>query len=1131
LYIGRHKPTEGGIVAINFNYSFNERGYNVQVTLTASGGPVGPNQYLITNASGWVNGSPVVQVNGINEVQSNNNIVTSTATSTGFMTGSNRVSFKTANGTNYTFVFAEGDLGDPMINPWDYGYEPPHLYMLISPNGGISVLNGSYQQQTISSPPNTVILSALLSNDTGNSNTDFITNDATQTISGTFSANLASGEFVEVSFDNGVNWTNATSYTVGFSSWSHSTTLFGSNTFKARVSNADGGGTAFSKSYTLDAAPPAAPSAPDLSFGSDSGVSNSDNITSSTNPTLTGTAESGSTVTLYDSDGVTVLGSTTATGGVWSITTSTLSPGSHNLTAKSVDAAGNTSIASSGLTVLVDTSGPTVSGVTLPANGAYGSGQNLDFTVNFSEAVTVNTGGGTPYVGIILETGGTVQASYVSGSGGTSLLFRHVVQAGELDSNGITVGTLSTNGATIQDAAGNNALLTLSSLGSTSSILVDAVAPTVSDIVRVGDELTNATSVDFTVSFSESVTGVDVSDFFLSTTGTATGSIASVSANNTNVYEVTVNGVAGAGTLRLNLNSSGTGISDSASNPITTGYTSGQSYTIDHYAPASTSVAVPTNGNYGVGQHLDFTVTFDENVTVDATNGTPFIALTFDSGGPVPANYLSGSGTNTLVFRYTVVNGNYDANGVTVGSLDTGGGTIRDAAGNDVATLLNSVGNTLGVLVDALAPTTTVITAFFSADTGPSATDFVTATAAQDISGTLSANLSAGELVKVSLDNGATWINASATQGQSVWSLAAQTLLGSNTLQVRVEDASGNVGAASSYVYSLDQIAPTASVIAASLEVGANVTTAQSSELGLVYLVDAAATITDLASLSALVTGGQASQANITAVGTNTSISTAGISAGVYKVYAVDAAGNVSAASVNDITLTSPVVGGGGSAPAPVFDIQVVNGVSGSLGVMLVGDRFSSGTYDHITGSGGNDTLLGHLGNDSLVGGSGFDLIRGGRGNDSLQGGLNADTLFGGRGNDVLQGGRGPDILYGGVGSDTLSGGLGNDLLAGGDGEDVFIFMSALNGLSNIDVITDFVSGVDRIQVSVSVFTALAEQVGQSVGLSQYITYNAATGELSYDADGSGAGTAVIFAILGSENHPSGIGNDFWIVA
>ena len=84
-----------------------------------------------------------------------------------------------------------------------------------------------------------------------------------------------------------------------------------------------------------------------------------DGITNVTTPTLTGTAEAGSTVTLYDTDGTTVLGTTTAIGGTWSITSASLAAGSHTLTAKATDIAGNVSNVSSGRTITIDTTAPT----------------------------------------------------------------------------------------------------------------------------------------------------------------------------------------------------------------------------------------------------------------------------------------------------------------------------------------------------------------------------------------------------------------------------------------------------------------------------------------------------------------------------------------------------------------------------------------------------------------------------------------------------------------------------------------------------------------------------------------------------------------------------------------------------
>jgi len=118
---------------------------------------------------------------------------------------------------------------------------------------------------------------------------------------------------------------------------------------------------------------------------------------------------------------------------------------------------------------------------------------------------------------------------------------------------------------------------------------------------------------------------------------------------------------------------------------------------------------------------LQFTVTFDEAVTVDTSGGTPSIPLTV---GLLPRNagYLSGSGTTNLVFSYTVQAGDVDGDGVVLGAaIAPNGGTLRDAAGNDAVLTLNGVAATTGVLVSAPLAVTT-----FS---GPSATGSGTITA------------------------------------------------------------------------------------------------------------------------------------------------------------------------------------------------------------------------------------------------------------------------------------------------------------------------------------------------------------------------------------------------------------------
>lgn len=160
----------------------------------------------------------------------------------------------------------------------------------------------------------------------------------------------------------------------------------------------------------VDEVVPLPPTGLDLAAASDSGASDSDDITSDTTPTISGSAQAGSTVTLYDSDGTTALGSTTANGsGAWSITTSVLAEGTHSLTAKATDAAGDSS-ASAALLVTIDTTAPTLSAST-PAAGATGFAVGSDIVLAFDGAMAAGSGNVTLY-----RSGGTVVETFAAGS-------------------------------------------------------------------------------------------------------------------------------------------------------------------------------------------------------------------------------------------------------------------------------------------------------------------------------------------------------------------------------------------------------------------------------------------------------------------------------------------------------------------------------------------------------------------------------------------------------------------------------------------------------------------------------------------------------------------------------------------
>ncbi|MFC4872778.1 MBG domain-containing protein [Negadavirga shengliensis] len=128
---------------------------------------------------------------------------------------------------------------------------------------------------------------------------------------------------------------------------------------------------------------------------------------------------------------------------------------------------------------------PAISSVAVPSDGTYESGSTLEFTVNYDENVTVNTTGGTPYLGIVIGST-TRQAGYTGGSGGSALMFSYTVQDEDLDLDGIELeGAIQLNGGTLRDAAGNDALLTLDNVGSTENIIIHTIRPNADNVLYV----------------------------------------------------------------------------------------------------------------------------------------------------------------------------------------------------------------------------------------------------------------------------------------------------------------------------------------------------------------------------------------------------------------------------------------------------------------------------------------------------------------------------------------------------------------------------------------------------------------------------------------------------------------------
>ena len=106
-------------------------------------------------------------------------------------------------------------------------------------------------------------------------------------------------------------------------------------------------------------------------------------------------------------------------------------------------------------------------------------------------------------------------------------------------------------------------------------------------------------------------------------------------------------------------------------------------------APAATpeatgvSIAAPDeDGDWDAGEHVDVSLTFDETVTVDTANGTPSVGVLLGDTVARRAVYTTGSGSDTLTFRYTLASGDnapYAMMVVAPDSLRTPGGSIRNA--------------------------------------------------------------------------------------------------------------------------------------------------------------------------------------------------------------------------------------------------------------------------------------------------------------------------------------------------------------------------------------------------------------------------------------------------------------------
>jgi VCBS repeat-containing protein len=226
---------------------------------------------------------------------------------------------------------------------------------------------------------------------------DHITNDTTLTINGTAEAGstvqvFRDGVSIGIVVAPGGNWSLVDGMTL-----SNGTTY----QYTAQATDTAGNASTASTSYsvTIDTA---APSAPSITSVTDdvapvTGTVANNGSTNDTTPTLSGTAEANSVVTIKD--GATTLGTATANGsGAWSFTTAALSQATHSFTATATDAASNTGTASTSYSVTIDTAAPSAPSITsvtddvAPVTGTVANnGSTNDTTPTLSGTAEANS--------------------------------------------------------------------------------------------------------------------------------------------------------------------------------------------------------------------------------------------------------------------------------------------------------------------------------------------------------------------------------------------------------------------------------------------------------------------------------------------------------------------------------------------------------------------------------------------------------------------------------------------------------------------------------------------------------------------------------------------------------------------
>ncbi|MEZ2496967.1 Ig-like domain-containing protein [Escherichia fergusonii] len=431
---------------------------------------------------------------------------------------------------------------------------------------------------------------------------------------------------------------------------------------------------------------------------------------------------------------------------------------SYTVSASAQDSAGNSATASR--SVAVDLTAPVISINTVSTDDRLNAAeQQQPLTLNGSTSAEV---GQT----VTVTFGGKTYTATVAANGTWALN----VPAADLAALGQGAQTIT---ASVNDRAGNPGQ-------TTHALTVDTVAPTVTIATVAGDDIINN---------AEQLAGQTISG----TTTAEAGQTVSVTFNGQN-WTATV-GSGGSWSVFIPAQQFA-GLSDG-------------SYTIS--ATVSDQAGNPGSASRGVTLNGDVpTVTINtfagDDVVNAAEHGT---SLVISGTTTAPVGQTLTLTLNGKTYTTTVQSGgswSYTLGSADVTALADGNAYVINAS------VSNTIGNTGSsnhtITVDLSAPAMGINIDSLQADTGLSASDFITSVSPVVVNGSLTAALASNETAQISIDGGVTWTTLTVTG--TTWRYNdSRTLTDGNYLyQVRVIDAAGNVGATDSQNVVIDTTAP-----------------------------------------------------------------------------------------------------------------------------------------------------------------------------------------------------------------------------------------------------------------------------------------------------------------------------------